>query len=94
MKIKNILLIILIIGLFLLLVSMERVQMESTGHKVGEMLEEINFKEARNQYLRYEISFYKSPLKVMEEAEKKDLKVIAPQNIYIIEVNDEHSKAS
>jgi len=94
MKIKSILFIILLIGLFLLLVSMERVQMESTGHKVGEMLEEINFKEARNQYLRYEISFYKSPLKVMEEAEKKDLKVIAPQNIYVIEVKDEHSKAS
>lgn len=94
MKIKNILFIILAIGLFLLLISMERVQMESTGHKVGEMLEEINFKKARNQYLRYEISFYKSPLKVMEEAAKKDLKVIPPQNIYIIGLNDEHSKAS
>lgn len=94
MKIKNILFIILLTGLFLLLVSMERVQKERTGHKVGEMLEEMNFKAARNQYLRYEISFYKSPLKVMEEAAKKELTVIAPQNIYIIELKNEHSKAS
>ena len=91
MKIKNILFIILATGFFLLLISMERVQKERTGHKVGEMLEEINFKEARNQYLRYEISFYKSPLKVMEDAAKKDLKVIAPQNVYIIESKNEHS---
>ena len=94
MKIKNILFIILAVGMFLLLVSMERVQMERTGHKVGEMLEEINFKEARNQYLRYEISFYKSPVKVMEDAAKKELQVIAPQNIYVIELKNEHSKAS
>ena len=91
MRIKNILFIILVAGLFLLLISVERVQKERTGHKVGEMLEAINFKEARNQYLRYEISSYKSPLKVMEEAAKKDLQVIAPQNVYIIELNNEHS---
>lgn len=94
MKIKTILFVILAAGLFLLLVVMERVQTESTGHKVGEMLEEINFKEARNQYLRYEISSYKSPIKVMQEAAKKELKVIPPQNIYVIEVKDEHSRAS
>jgi len=94
MKIKTILFIILAVGLFLLLISVERVQMEKRGHKVGEMLEEINFKEARNQYLRYEISSYKSPLKVMDEAEKKELKVIEPQHIYTIELKNEHSKAS
>ena len=89
MKIRNIILIILSTGLFLLLISMERVQKERTGHKVGELLREINFKEARNQYLRYEISFYKSPAKVMEEAQKKNLKVIAPQNVYLLELKSE-----
>jgi len=94
MNIKNIIFIILVIGLFLLLISMERVQKERTGHKVGELLEEIAFKEARNQYLRYEIKLYKSPAKIMEEANKKDLKVIAPQNVYTLELKSEHNKPS
>ena len=89
MKTKHIILIILSVGLFFLLISMERVQKERTGHKVGEMLETINFKEARNQYLRYEISFYKSPSQIMEEAEKKNLQVIKPQNIYVVENKSE-----
>ena len=89
MKIRNIIFIILSTGLFLLLISVERVQKERTGHRVGELLREINFKEARNQYLRYEIYFYKSPSKVLEEAQKKNLKVIAPQNIYLLELKSE-----
>lgn len=94
MNIKNILLLILASGLFLLLIAMERVQKERTGHKVGELLEEIKFKEARNQYLRYEIKLYKSPAKIMEEANKKDLKVIAPQNVYALELKSEYNKPS
>lgn len=94
MNIKNIVIIMLAIGTFLLLISMERVQKERTGHKVGELLEEISFKEARNQYLRYEIKLYKSPAKIMEEANKKDLKVIAPQNVYALELKGEYSKPS
>ena len=94
MKIKSILLIILATGFFFLLIAMERVQKERTGHKVGELLEEIKFKEARNQYLRYEIKLYKSPAKIMEEANKKDLKVIAPQNVYALELNSEYVKPS
>ena len=94
MKIKSILLIILATGFFFLLIAMERVQKERTGHKVGELLEEIKFKEARKQYLRYEIKLYKSPAKIMEEANKKDLKVIAPQNVYALELNSEYVKPS
>lgn len=94
MNIKSIVLIMVAIGTFLLLIAMERVQKERTGHKVGELLEEIKFKEARNQYLRYEIKLYKSPAKIMEEANKKDLKVIAPQNVYALELNSEYSKPS
>ncbi len=94
MNIKSIVLIMVAIGAFLLLIAMERVQKERTGHKVGELLEEIKFKEARNQYLRYEIKLYKSPAKIMEEANKKDLKVIAPQNVYALELNSEYSKPS
>ena len=94
MNIKSIVFIIVALGFFLLLVAMERVQKERTGHKVGEILEEISFKEARNQYLRYEIKLYKSPAKIMEEANKKDLKVIAPQNVYALELKSEYSKPS
>lgn len=94
MNIKNIVFIILGIGAFLLLIAMERVQKERTGHKVGELLEEISFKEARNQYLRYEIKLYKTPSKIIEEANKKDLKVIAPQNVYALELKSEYSKPS
>ncbi len=92
MNIKTVLFLIISIGLFLLLISVERVQKERSGHRVGEMLEEISFKEARNQYLRYEIGLHKSPSKIMEEALKKDLKIIAPQNVYLLELRDEHSK--
>ncbi len=94
MNIKKVVVIILATGFFLLLIAMERVQKERTGHKVGELLEEIAFKEARNQYLRYEIKLYKSPAKIMEEANKKDLKVIAPQNVYALELKSEYSNPS
>ena len=94
MNIKNIVVIMVAIGAFLLLIAMERVQKERTGHKVGELIEEIKFKEARNQYLRYEIKLYKSPANIMEEANKKDLKIIPPQNVYALELNSEYSKPS
>ena len=94
MNIKSIVFIILAIGFFLLLVAMERVQKERTGHKVGELLEEVSFKEARNQYLRYEIQLYKAPAKIIEEANKKNLKVIAPQNVYALELKSEYNKPS
>ena len=94
MNIKSIVFIILAAGFFILLIAMERVQKERTGHKVGELLEEVSFKEARNQYLRYEIKQYKSPAKIMEEANKKDLKIIAPQNVYALELKSEYSKPS
>lgn len=92
MHIKTVLFLIISIGLFLLLISVERVQKERSGHRVGEMLEEVSFKEARNQYLRYEISLHKSPAQIMEEALKKDLKIIDPQNVYLLELRDEHGK--
>lgn len=94
MNIKSVIAIILATGFFLLLIAMERVQKERTGHKVGELLEEISFKEARNQYLRYEIRLYKTPAKIIEEANKKNLKVIAPQNVYALELEREYSKPS
>ena len=94
MNIKSIIFIILAVGFFLLLIAMERVQKERTGHKVGELLEEISFKEARNQYLRYEIKLHKSPATIIEEANKKNLKVIAPQNVYALELKSEYSKPS
>ncbi len=94
MNLKNTVIIILATGFFLLLIAMERVQKERTGHKVGELLEEIAFKEARNQYLRYEIKLYKSPARIMEEANKKDLKVIAPQNVYALELKSEYDNPS
>ena len=50
MNIKSVIAIILATGFFLLLIAMERVQKERTGHKVGELLEEISFKEKYTEY--------------------------------------------
>ncbi|MDR0953308.1 MAG: hypothetical protein LBM71_03865 [Elusimicrobiota bacterium] len=80
---------ILAIGIFLLLLSMERVQKEKTGHQVAMLMEDLAFKEARNQYLRYKIGIYKSPAKIMEAAVEKGLLLTPPQNIIVIEeIND------
>jgi cell division protein FtsL len=73
--------IILTAGLFLLLLSMERVQKERTGRQAAALMEDIEFKEARNQYLRYKIGMYKSPDKIIDKAAEDGMIMIDPRDI-------------
>ena len=73
--------IILAIGLFLLLLSMERVQKERTGHQAAALMEDIEFKKARNQYLRYKIGIYNSPDKIIPAALGMGMVITPPLNV-------------
>ena len=79
--------IILTFGLFLLLIAMERVQKERTGYQVATLMEDITFKEARNQYLRYKIGAYKSPHKVIAAATENGMRISAPHNVIVLRKN-------
>jgi len=76
--------IILIAGLFLLLLSMERVQKERTGRQAAALMEDIEFKKARNQYLRYKIGVYNSPDKIIPAALQRGMVITPPRNIIVI----------
>lgn len=84
--------IILLIGLFVLLVAMERVQKEKTGYQVATLMEDITFKEARNQYLRYKIGTYKSPHKVIADATEKKMQIANPADVIILRKHDNGPK--
>ena len=77
--------IILIVGLFLLLLSMERVQKERTGHRAAALIEDIEFKKARNRYLEYKILQYKAPGKIIPAAQQRGMFIIEPRNIIVLE---------
>ncbi|MDR1684677.1 MAG: hypothetical protein LBR90_04380 [Elusimicrobiota bacterium] len=77
--------IILIGGLFLLFISMERVQRQKTGHRVAALMEDIEFKKARNQYLRYRLGVYNSPDKIVNAALEDKMIVTEPRNIVVLE---------
>ncbi len=85
--------IILLAGLFLLLLSIERVQKEKTGYRAASLMEDISFKQARNQYLRYRLNIYKSPDKITAAAKELDMHVTPPGNVIILKVkNDPENK--
>ena len=71
---------------------MERVQKEKTGYQAAKVMEDITFKEARNQYLRYKIGVYKSPNKIIAAAEAENMAVAAPSDIIVLKVEDENGK--
>jgi hypothetical protein len=76
--------IILAAGLFALLLSMERVQRERSGHRAAALMENIEFKKARNQYLRYKIGLYKSPQAVIGRAAELGMRFTPPSDIIVI----------
>ena len=84
--------IILLAGLFLLLLSIERVQKEKTGYRAASVMEDISFKQARNQYLRYQIGIYKSPDKITAAAKEAGMFVTEPRNLIILKVNENDFK--
>ena len=86
--------IILLAGLFLLLLSIERVQKEKTGYRAASLMEDISFKQARNQYLRYRLGIYKSPDKITTASKELGMAVTPPDKIIILKVeqNDAENK--
>jgi hypothetical protein len=84
--------VILVVGVFMLFLAMERVQEEKTGYRVASLMEDISFKSARNQYLRYSLGTYKSPDKITSAAQELGLSVTDPRNIVVIKVNGDDFK--
>lgn len=83
---------ILLAGLFVLLLSMERIQKEKTGARIAALMEEIEFKEAKNQYLRYKVNIFKSPQAVIESATAEGLEVAKPSQVIILKDNYDVAK--
>jgi hypothetical protein len=76
--------IVLIVCLFALLLSMERVQEERSGYRAAALLEDVEFKKARNQYMRYKIGLYQSPKSVTEKASELGMRFTPPADIITI----------
>ncbi len=72
----------------MLLFTMQSLQRQRTGYYVGALLEEIEFKEARNQYLRYQIGVYKSPDKILPAAAGLGLHIIDANKIIPLDKNE------
>ena len=83
---------IFIAGLFILILAMERVQKEKTGARIASLMEDIEFKEAQNQYLRYQINIFKSPEAVIKAAGENGLAIAPPQDIIVLEESSDVSK--
>jgi hypothetical protein len=63
---------------------MERVQRERTGRKAAMLMEDLEFKKARNQYLRYRIGMHNSPDKIIPAAQEKlGMVITEPRNIVV-----------
>lgn len=80
--------IILLIGFFAFsfLVVVVRNEINRSGRTVSALQNEVEIKEARNQYLQLEISRMQSPENITKLAEEKlKLKTIKPHKVIILE---------
>lgn len=87
---KRLLSIILAIGVFFFILSFLRVQKEKSGQRIATLMEDIAFKEARNQYLAYQVGIYTGPQAIIEKAQAQGLIIIEPRNVIVLEEKDEH----
>ncbi len=87
---KKILSLILLIGILFFIMSFLRIQKEKSGQRIAQIMEDIAFKEARNQYLDYKVSIYTGPQAVIEKAQAQGLVMIDPTKVIILEEKDEH----
>lgn len=87
---KRLLSIILAIGFFFFILSFLRVQKEKSGQRIATLMEDIAFKEARNQYLAYQVGIYTGPQAIIEKAQAQGLIIIEPRNVIVLEEKDEH----
>lgn len=87
---KKLLSIILIVGFFFFLLSFLRIQKEKSGQRIAMLMEEIAFKEARNQYIAYQLSIYTGPQAIIDKAKAKGLVAIEPDKVIVLEDKDDH----
>ena len=65
-------------------------QKEKSGQRIATLMEDIAFKEARNQYLAYQVGIYTGPQAIIEKAQAQGLIIIEPRNVIVLEEKDEH----
>ena len=87
---KKLLSVVLAFGLFFFLLSFLRVQKEKSGQRVALLMEDIAFKEARNQYIAYQVSIYTGPQAIIDKAKEQGLVAIEPSKVIILEGKHEH----
>ena len=87
---KKLLSLIIAIGLFFFILSTIRIQKEKSGQRIAILMEDIAFKEARNQYLSYQVGIYTGPQVVIDKALEQGLVFTEPTKIYILEEKHEH----
>jgi cell division protein FtsL len=85
---KFLLLSVLLAGIFGLLITMEALQRRQTGYRVGAIMEEIAFKEARNRHLQRQLDAFYAPDRLIPLATAKGLKFIDSDNIIIMEADE------
>lgn len=86
---KKILSLILIFGLFFFVLSFLRIQKEKSGQRIAILMEDIAFKEARNQYIAYKVGIYTGPQAIIDKATAQGLVAIEPTKVIVLERKDE-----
>ncbi|MBO7237715.1 MAG: cell division protein FtsL [Elusimicrobiaceae bacterium] len=73
-------------SLFILGVTMMRTEVNRSGRAIGKLQNEVEIKEARNQYLKLEIARLSGPETIQEIAQDKlHLRRTPPQQVIILE---------
>lgn len=76
---------IIVFGLFFFILSFLRIQKEKSGQRVAILMEDIAFKEARNQYISYQVGIYTGPQVVIDKALRQGFVFTEPAKIIILE---------
>lgn len=87
---KKLLSLILAFGLLFFILSTIRIQKEKSGQRIAVLMEDIAFKEARNQYIAYQVGIYTGPQVVIDKALAQGLVFTEPTKIIILEDKHEH----
>ncbi len=87
---KKLLSLILALGLLFFILSTIRIQKEKSGQRIAVLMEDIAFKEARNQYISYQVGIYTGPQVVIDKALAQGLVFTEPSKVIVLEVKNEH----
>lgn len=74
------------ISLFLFIVVMMRIEIYRSGHTIGKLQQELEIKQARNQYLELEATRLSGPMTIRQIAQDKlNLRTTPPQQIMVLD---------